>query len=83
MVDDTRKVLRAMAASTHINESDVSLFGRVHAMFDGIRVAHERRKVFRNTLSEMSALNNRELADLGLSRSELRRVAFQAACDVA
>jgi uncharacterized protein YjiS (DUF1127 family) len=71
-----------MAASTHINESDVSLFGRVHAVFDGIKAAHERRKVFRSTLSEMSALNNRELADLGLNRSELRRVAYQAACEV-
>jgi uncharacterized protein YjiS (DUF1127 family) len=29
-------------------------------------------------LTELSALSNRDLADLGLARSELRRIAYEA-----
>lgn len=36
-------------------------------------------KVYRTTYAELSALPDRELADLGLRRSELRRVAREAA----
>ncbi|MCB1332130.1 MAG: DUF1127 domain-containing protein [Roseivivax sp.] len=38
-----------------------------------------RRRVFRTTLRELQALSDRELADLGLHRSMLRRIAQQAA----
>lgn len=41
-----------------------------------------RYKMYRRTLNELSALSDRELADLGLSRSGLRRLAYQAAYDV-
>ncbi|MDK3017995.1 DUF1127 domain-containing protein [Pseudodonghicola sp. IC7] len=47
-----------------------------------VRLRVERFRVFRQTLSEMGALNNKELADLGLHRSELRRVAYQASREV-
>ena len=36
-------------------------------------------RVYRRTYAELSALTNRELADLGLHRSEVRRVALEAA----
>jgi len=39
----------------------------------------ERRAVYRTTLNELSSLSNRELADLGMSRSGLRAVAYEAA----
>lgn len=38
-----------------------------------------RRRVFRTTLNELQALSNRELADLGLHRSQLRQIALDAA----
>ena len=41
-----------------------------------------RYKMYRRTLNELSALSDRELADLGLNRSGLRRMAYQAAYDV-
>ena len=41
-----------------------------------------RYRMYRRTLNELSALSDRELADLGLSRSGLRRMAYQAAYDV-
>ncbi|QFS83642.1 hypothetical protein FIU97_12785 [Roseivivax sp. THAF40] len=40
-----------------------------------------RRKVYRTTLNELSALSDRELRDLGLARSSLRGIAWQAAYD--
>lgn len=38
-----------------------------------------RRKIYRTTLTELRSLGNRDLADLGLARSELQRVAWEAA----
>lgn len=71
-----------MAALTHSENRDASLFGRLHASIDDLRLRIARYRVFRQTMSEMGALNNRELADLGLHRSELRRVAYQASREV-
>ncbi|MGX9357355.1 DUF1127 domain-containing protein [Roseobacteraceae bacterium S113] len=36
-------------------------------------------RMYRKTLAELSTLNERELTDLGLSRAQLRRAAYQAA----
>ena len=41
--------------------------------------AWQRRKVYTTTLRELNALTTRELADLGLTRSMLTRVALEAA----
>lgn len=38
-----------------------------------------RYRLYRRTFNELSALSNRELADLGLHRSAIRRVSLQAA----
>jgi uncharacterized protein YjiS (DUF1127 family) len=47
-----------------------------------LNTAAERRalrRVYRVTLNELSALSGRELADLGMHPSELKRVAWEAA----
>lgn len=36
-------------------------------------------KVYATTVNELQALNNRELADLGLSRCDIKRIALEAA----
>ena len=41
----------------------------------------ERYKTYRRTLDDLSELSDRELVDLGLSRSMLRAVAYKAAYD--
>lgn len=38
-----------------------------------------RRRVYRDTVNELSSLSNRELADLGINRSMIRRLAQEAA----
>ena len=49
-----------------------------HVMAD-IKGRYARYRLYRNTLVEMQSLSDRELADLGLSRSMIRRVAYKAA----
>jgi uncharacterized protein YjiS (DUF1127 family) len=43
------------------------------------RTRFTRYRLYRQTLKELSVLDERQLADLGLTRSMLDRVAFQAA----
>lgn len=50
-----------------------------NGLLAGLRDALARRKVFRETLRELKGLSNRELADLGISRSMITRVATEAA----
>lgn len=50
-----------------------------------LNTAAERRamrRIYRTTLGELMALSNRELADLGLHRSELKRIAWESAYGV-
>ncbi|MBC7144599.1 MAG: DUF1127 domain-containing protein [Thioclava marina] len=41
--------------------------------------AMARRKVYRQTLNELRSLSSRELDDLGMHRSMITRVAYEAA----
>ena len=38
-----------------------------------------KRRVYRTTLTELSSLTNRELSDLGISRSMIKGIAIEAA----
>ncbi|PJI91315.1 uncharacterized protein YjiS (DUF1127 family) [Yoonia maricola] len=38
-----------------------------------------KRKTYRKTLSELETLSNRDLADLGISRSMIKGIAYEAA----
>jgi uncharacterized protein YjiS (DUF1127 family) len=55
------------------------IMDRVNALIADYRANAARRKVYRDTLRELSALSHRELCDLGLNHSEIKRVAYQAA----
>jgi uncharacterized protein YjiS (DUF1127 family) len=47
-------------------------------LFDRVRKAWADHKLYRATLDELSALNDRELADLGLTRFMVREVAYES-----
>ena len=51
---------------------------KIAAFVTDYRAQAVRRKLYRNTLTELRALSTRELADLGLHRSMLPRLAYQA-----
>ena len=69
-------------APSNTSPAQSALTSRFDALLIDIRARLARRRVFRQTLAELSVLSDRELADLGLSRSELRRVAWQAAYEM-
>ena len=47
--------------------------------FENISERYAKYALFRKTLRELDALSTRELADLGLHRSMLKSVAYEAA----
>ena len=51
----------------------------IHHKRDQIRQALAKRKVYRVTHAELSALSDRELRDLGIPRSNIKRLAMEAA----
>ncbi|MCB2109840.1 MAG: DUF1127 domain-containing protein [Defluviimonas sp.] len=52
---------------------------RINAFLEGIRENRLRRRVYRQTLNELSALSDRDLADLGMHRSLIPGIAREAA----
>ena len=55
------------------------LLGNAARFFETAAARRAVRRTYRVTLAELQTLSNRELADLGLHRSELRRIAWQSA----
>ncbi|WP_203232287.1 DUF1127 domain-containing protein [Gemmobacter caeruleus] len=59
--------------------AQVGLAERIAAVIADVRTAMARRAIYRQTVRELKALNNRELADLGIHRSMITRMALEAA----
>jgi uncharacterized protein YjiS (DUF1127 family) len=55
------------------------LVARLHGLRDMLHTVLQQRAVYNRTLQELQALSNRELADLGIHRSEIPRIAAEAA----
>ncbi|MDW4497440.1 DUF1127 domain-containing protein [Sulfitobacter sp. D35] len=72
-----------MAYMTNTAANSSSLLERAFAysatFFEAAAERQAKRRVYRATFNELHALSNRELADLGLHRSQLRQVALEAA----
>lgn len=56
-----------------------TVFSRIVASVEGVKVAVARRKLYLATLRELNELTDEELADLDISRSMIRRLAVEAA----
>ncbi len=57
----------------------LGLTQRLQAIRTQIADAMERRKVYRTTLNELESLTSRDLDDLGISRTMIRDIAYEAA----
>ncbi len=53
--------------------------GRFAKMVADLRDYMARRSVYRQTLNELDQLSDRDLSDLGMSRANIRSVAYEAA----
>ncbi len=71
-----------MAHITHTLGSQSALADRFGGWVASFKAARARRRVYRTTLNELRSLSDRELADLGLNRCMLQRIAYQAAQEV-
>lgn len=65
-------------ASAHQTRS-AGILGSIADAFASLRTAWARSRVYVRTYNELSALSTRELADLGISRSMITRLAYEAA----
>jgi uncharacterized protein YjiS (DUF1127 family) len=52
---------------------------RLAGLFGALKTAIAQRRVYMQTMAELNQLNDRELADLGLSRANITEVAHEAA----
>lgn len=66
-----------MAYVTVANPAQSDLMARVQSVFASAKEANARRQMYNKTLSELQTLSRHELADLGLSQSSLRSVAYE------
>lgn len=64
------------------NTASHGFVDQIATFFADLRAKAARRKVYRETLRELSALSPRELNDLGLDGSMLKRIAYQAAYEM-
>jgi uncharacterized protein YjiS (DUF1127 family) len=58
---------------------ETSLLDRLAAVLSTWAEKRAKRAMYRTTLRELNHLSGRELADLGLHRSQLKSMAFEAA----
>ncbi|MBT9383060.1 DUF1127 domain-containing protein [Pseudooceanicola sp. CBS1P-1] len=65
-----------MAMATETRPAKISLFD---AVLDNLHARYARYTAYRRALEELSSLDARELADLGLSRAMIHSIARQEA----
>lgn len=69
----------------YVNSSRAASLGlsdRISALVASVKLSLQRRATFQQTLNELNALSDRDLADLGLNRSSIRMIAREAAYGV-
>ncbi|PIE07934.1 MAG: hypothetical protein CSA74_04515 [Rhodobacterales bacterium] len=59
--------------------SSGSLAAVAHNIAENFRKARAQRRVYRQTVNELSVLSDRELNDLGISACQIRSIAREAA----
>ena len=68
-----------MSYATETRSAGASLANRFSAFRAALADRYAKYKVYRATLAELSALSDRELADLGIARSSIQSIATDAA----
>ncbi len=66
-------------AYVNSRSSSVSIADRFAAFFKISKDAVERRRIYNATVAELAVLSDRDLADLGLMRANIRQIAREAA----
>lgn len=67
---------------TYFTDTNVAVSAqpsRIAAFFDAITLKMRQRKVYNQTFNELCTMTSRDLADLGLSRGDFRRISKESA----
>jgi uncharacterized protein YjiS (DUF1127 family) len=67
-----------MAYSNTTSAPTFSLLARIGSGFDAMVNSYKKYRLYRETHDGLSALTNRELADLGVHRCDITRIAREA-----
>lgn len=68
-----------MAFATEIHGVNADITGRIAATLKSVGTRVSNYRLYRKTVNELSALSARDLDDLGISRSMIKRIALEAA----
>ncbi|WP_298857550.1 DUF1127 domain-containing protein [uncultured Sulfitobacter sp.] len=68
-----------MTYFTDTNATASTQPSRIAAFFDAIALKMRQRKAYRQTYNELCTMTARDLADLGMSRADFRRMSTEAA----
>ena len=67
---------------TYVNTTqsyDIGLMQRLRNALELVRASAAQRRTYNTTVRELAALGDRDLADLGIHRSNIRAIAYEAA----
>ncbi|WP_370304137.1 DUF1127 domain-containing protein [Pseudooceanicola sp.] len=64
-----------MAHTLRASSNGVHLVERIRAAFHGLEKAYARKALYWRTVKELQSLSDRDLRDLGISRSAIRGLA--------
>ncbi|MCL6285370.1 DUF1127 domain-containing protein [Ruegeria sp. 2012CJ41-6] len=70
-----------MAATNDFTAANGLEISGFHAGLEALKARFANYRLYRQTVSELSALSDRDLADLGIHRSMIRRIAMEASYD--
>lgn len=76
---NTVKSSKSMTTFNITLPANMPFAGRLSSVAATLSDKLAKRKVYLTTLRELNGLSNRDLADLGLSRSDIRFIAMEAA----
>lgn len=68
-----------MAYANATRTGEWGILASVNGLVARIGDARRRYSVYRQTITELNALNDRDLADLGIARSSINTIATEAA----
>ena len=68
-----------MANVDHISAGGVGVVETLRGFFGSIGESFRQYRAFRATYEELNSLSGNELADIGISRSDITRIAYDAA----
>jgi uncharacterized protein YjiS (DUF1127 family) len=71
-----------MAYYNHITTNDdfiSRILGSAANLLNTTIARYEKHRIYHKTLRELTVLSSRELADLGVHRTEVKRIAWEAA----